>query len=329
MKPCAVRTFLKRTACALLATVALSAGTAVLAQPSAGQAKILVGFAPGGNYDLIARLLADRLRVELERPVIVENRPGAAGRLVVDVLKASPSDGSVALVGQDGLLSLYPLTYRRLNYDPKTDLVPIGFVAENPFALVVAPNVKSFSEFVAFAQQNSERATFGHGARGSPHHFLGLKLGEKIKVKLVDVPFQGSTPMLASLMGGHLTAGMDPLSGTLLELHRGGKVKILAVSSPKRVPQLPDVPTFEELGYPDMVAVTGTVLYAPPKTSPETVQVWNRALNNVLRDPHVQRELEIMGGRVIPGRPEAVAARTAADLKAWEPIVRASGFNAD
>lgn len=329
MQPYALRTLLRTTACGLLATVALCFGAGAGAQSPGGQAKILVGFAPGGNYDLIARLLADRLGVELARPVIVENRPGAAGRLVVDVLKASPSDGSVVMVGQDGLLSLYPLTYRRLNYDPKTDLTPIGFVAENPFALVVAPNVKSFQEFITIAQQNAERASFGHGARGSPHHFLGLKLGEKIKVKLADVPFQGSTPMLTSLMGGHLTAGMDPLSGTLLELHRGGKVRILAVSSPKRVPQLPDVPTFQELGYPDMVTVSGTVLYAPAKTPPETVQRLNQALNNALRDPHVQRELEIMGGRVIPGNPEAVAARAAADLKVWVPVVRASGFIAD
>lgn len=307
----------------------IAAGPNAFAQASSGQAKILVGFAAGGNYDVIARVLADRLRGELVRPVMVENRVGAGGRLVVDILKASPTDGSVVMLGPDGLLSIYPLTYRRLNYDPKTDLVPVGFISEHPFALVAGPNVKSFADFVASARQNSERATFGHAARGGPHHFLGLKLGDKIKVKLVDVPFQGSTPMLTSLMGGHLTAGMDPLSSQLLELHRSGKLRILAVSSPRRVPQLPDVPTFEELGYPDMVSVSGTVVYAPPKTSPETVQMWNRALSQILRDPQLQHELELMGVRVVPGTPEAVLAKTAADLKFWEPIIRASGFTAD
>lgn len=194
-------------------------------------AKILVGFPAGGSFDAIARIVAEKMKTELNRSVIVENKPGAGGRIAVDVLKASPADGSVVMLGPDALTALYPFTFSKLSYDPKKDLVAVGTVAEFPFSMATAiePKVNTLAEYVVWAKANPNKANYGIPALGAPHHFFGMVLGDTIGVKMVNVPFQGSAPMAMALMGGQISSAIDVMS-SMTENHRGGRF----VSSPCR-----------------------------------------------------------------------------------------------
>lgn len=310
---------------ALLATTALGAW----AQP--GQpARLLVGFPAGGSFDAIARLLAEKLKDELKRPVVVDNKPGAGGRLAVDVLKASSNDGSVVMLGPDALTALYPFTFRKLNYDPAKDLTPIGTVSEFPFAMAAGsdPAVKTLAEYVVWAKQNPLKANYGIPARGAPHHFFGMLLGNTIGVKMEDVPFQGSAPMIVGLIGGQISAGIDVMT-SLTEQHRGGKLRVLAVSSPQRVPQLPEVPTFAELGYPAITGMGFNALYAPAGTPAAVTSTWNQALAKVIKLPEVRERLATMGFLPVGGSTEELVSRQNTAAKRWEPVIKASGFTAD
>lgn len=309
-------------------TLAATLPLAALAQDA--PAKILVGFPAGGSFDTIARVLADKLKVELNRPVVVDNKPGAGGRIAVDVLKAAPTDGSVVMLGPDALRALYPFTFKKLSYDPVKDLVPVGTVSEFAFAMASGadPKVNTLAEYVAWAKKNPARANFGIPARGAPHHFYGLVLGDTVGVQMVDVPFQGSAPMATALMGGHISSSIDVLS-SLVESHKAGKLKVLAVSSDKRDPQLPDVPTFAEQGYPAITGMGFNALYAPAGTPASVVTQWNKALAKALAQPDVKERLLAMGFHPVGQSPEELAARGANAAKRWEPVIKASGFSAD
>lgn len=316
-------------------TRTLVAGTLAAAMPMAAMAqdtaaKILVGFPAGGSFDTIARVLAEKMKAELNRPIVVDNKPGAGGRIAVDLLKAAPNDGSVVMLGPDALRSLYPFTFKKLSYDPVKDLVPIGTVSEFAFGLAtgVEPKVGTLTEFVDWAKKNPAKANFGIPARGAPHHFFGIVLGDAIGVKMQDVPFQGSAPMANALMGGHISSSIDVLS-SLVEGHKAGKLRVLAVSSEQRDPQLPDVPTFAEAGYPSITGMGFNALYAPAGTSPAVVDAWNKALARALALPDVRERLMAMGFHPVGQSPQELAVRSANNASRWEPVIKASGFTAD
>ncbi len=306
--------------------LALAGATHAQGQP----ARILVGFAPGGSFDTLARLLAEKMKDELGRPVIVENKSGAGGRLAVDALKASAADGSTVMLGPDALVALYPFTFRKLNYDPQRDLVPVGIVTEFPFAIAVGtePPARTLAEYVDWAKKNPKKATFAIPAHGAPHHFFGLALGQTIGVPMQEIPFQGSAPSMLALMGGQVSSMVDVLS-SLTEQHTAGKLRVLAVSSDKRVPQLPDVPTFAEQGFPAISGMGFNGLYAPAGTPAAAIREWNAAMVKALAHPDVKARLLTMGYLPVGGSPEELARRGAADAQRWQPVIKASGFVVD
>jgi tripartite-type tricarboxylate transporter receptor subunit TctC len=315
----------------LVLAAALAIGAAPLAFAQGGSpAKILVGFPAGGSFDALARILAEKVKDDLKRPVIVENKAGAGGRLAVDALKAAAPDGSTVMLGPDAPTALYPFTFRKLNYDPQKDLAPIGTVCEFPFALAAGsePAVKSLAEYVAWAKQNPNKANFGIPARGAPHHFFGMVLGQDIGVKMEDVPFQGSAPGILALIGGQVSSVIDVMS-SLTEQHKAGKLRILAVSSPQRTPQLPDVPTFAEQGFPAISGMGFNGLYAPAGTPPAALNAWSQAVARALALPDVREKLHAMGYLPVGSGPDELAQRSAASAKRWEPVIKASGFVAD
>lgn len=320
------RKLLQATQAALLSCAAFS----TFAQSDKPPARIIVGFPAGGGFDAVARLLADKLRVELKRPVVVDNRAGAGGRLAVDALKAAPRDGSVVMLGPDALVALYPFTLRKINYDPVNDLEPIGTVTEFPFAFIVGtePPAKTLNEYIAWARKNPEKTNYGIPARGAPHHFFGIVLSQTIGVRMEDIPYQGSAPMLVGLMGGQTSAGIDVL-GSGLEQHRAGKLRILAVSSERRTPQLPEVPTFAELGYPGITGMGFNALYAPSGTSKDIIATWSQALVKTLAIPEVRDQLMNMGSLPVGKGPEELAARSQQAAARWAPVIKASGFVGD
>jgi tripartite-type tricarboxylate transporter receptor subunit TctC len=315
--------------CSVALVLSASAGLAV-AQSDGPPARILVGFAPGGSADVIARLMAEKLQVVLKRTVLVENRPGAGGRIVVDFLKNAPADGSVVMLAPETISTTAPIVFKKLSYDPTKDFTPISLVVQFPFAFAVGTDPKSatFQEYVAWAKANPARANFGSPAPGSPPHFFGLLIGKNIGVDMVHVPFQGTAPIVTNLAGGQVSAGISS-AGDFVEHHRGGRVRVLAVSSDKRMPQLPDVPTFIELGYPSATGTGFYALYAPSKTPSTSVEQWNQAVRQVVAMPDVQEKLRNLGLEPVVSSPGEVTRLTAAGAAKWEPIIRASGFSLD
>lgn len=314
-----------------LAATLLAGSTALSAWAQEGTtAKILVGFPAGGSFDTIARLLAERLKSELNRTVIVENKPGAGGRIAVDALKASPADGSVMMLGPDALTALYPFTFQKLSYDPKKDLVPVVTVAEFPFAMATGadPKLNTLTEYAAWAKKNPSKANYGIPAIGAPHHFFGMVLGDAIGVPMQYIPFQGSAPIALALMGGQISSAIDVMS-SLTENHKAGKIRVLAVSSEQRVPQMPDVPTFAEAGYPAITGMGFNALYAPASTPPAAVAAWNKAVAKVLVQPDVKEKLFDMGYLPVGKPTEELVARNESAARKWGPVIKASGFKAD
>ena len=325
-------TFAKRRKL-LLATTALSmlavAGGAS-AQSGAYPNKpirMVVGFAPGSASDTIARTMAEQLTRRLGQSVVVDNKPGAGGRIAVEALKASPADGRVVMLGPDALSSIYPYTFKKLSYDPKKDLAPIGTVAEFPFAVAVSASSKvtNLRELVAAAKANSAQAMFGTPAVGAPPHFYGLAFGEAAGVKLDPIPFQGSAPVNQALMGNQIPMGVDVM-GSMVENHKGGKIRVLAVSTEQRAPQLPDVPTFAEQGFGSVTGSDFNALFAPAATPAPVLAAWSKALSAVMAQAEVKDKLISMGFIPVGKGPEELANRAAAQAKRWEAIVKSSGF---
>jgi len=293
-------------------------------------AKIIVGFPAGGSFDAIARLIADKAKTELNRPIVVDNKTGAGGRIAVDALKASPADGSVVMLGPDALTALYPFTFKKLNYDPKKDLVPIGTAAEFAFSFAVGTNPKAntWADYVAWAKANPKDANYGIPALGAPHHFFGILLGNAIGVPMQNVPFQGSAPINLALMGGQISSSID-VASSQVENHKAGKIKMLAVSTEQRIPQAPDVPTFTELGFPAISGAGFNALYAPAGTPASAVEAWNKALAKVMAMPDVKEKLTTMGYIPVGKSTQELIDRQSASVRKWEPVIKASGFTAD
>lgn len=315
--------------------MALLTGLLIMTAPVTAQAqdnstRILVGFPAGGSFDAIARLIAEKARAELGRPVIVENKAGAGGRIAVDVLKTSPTDGTVVMLGPDALTALYPFTFKKLSYDPKKDLTPIGTVAEFAFGFAVGTNPKAnnWAEFVEWARKNPKSANFGIPALGAPHHFFGLLLGEAIGVPMQHIPFQGSAPINLALMGGQISSAID-VASSQVENHKAGKIRILAVSTETRIPQAPEVPTFKELGFPTVSGSGFNALYAPPGTPANVVASWNKALANIMAMPDVREKIVAMGFMPVGKSTQELVDRQNAAARKWEPVIKASGFTAD
>ncbi len=316
-------------------THGLLAGLLAACLPLATQAqdtpaKILVGFPAGGSFDAIARLLAEKAKTELGRPVVVDNKTGAGGRIAVDALKASPADGSVVMLGPDALTALYPFTFKKLSYDPKKDLTPIGTVAEFAFGFAVgtAPKLNTWAEYVAWAKQNPKEANYGIPALGAPHHFYGIALGDAIGVPMQNVPFQGSAPINLALMGGQISSSID-VASSQVENHKAGKIKMLAVTTETRIPQAPDVPTFAELGFPNVSGSGFNALYAPAGTPAAAVAQWNKALVKIMAMPDVKDKITAMGFMPVGKSTQELIDRQNASAKKWEPVIKASGFTAD
>jgi tripartite-type tricarboxylate transporter receptor subunit TctC len=300
------------------------------AQAERAPLRILVGFPPGGSADTIARLLAERLREPLSgQNVVVENKPGAAGRIAIDQLKASAPDGNTVLVMPSGPVVLFPHVFKRLSYDVNKDLAPVSQLAAFQFALVSGPKsgVKNIAEMQAKAKSAPDTASYGTSGNGTVPHFLGVMIAEAAGVTLQHVPFQGGAPALNALMGGHIGYNIDVVSEAL-EQHRAGKVRIIAVAGATRSPLLPDVPTLREQG----VAVDATAwfaVYGPGALPREQAQRLSQAVAAAMKDAALRKRLEDMGFEPVGSTPEQLAAVQKADFEKWARPVKATGYQAD
>lgn len=313
----------------LLCAAALAAPTA-RAQSDKPPLRILVGFPPGGSADVIARLLAEKLPAQLGgQGVVVDNKPGAAGRIAIDQLKNAAPDGNTVIVMPSGPVVLFPHVFRKLNYDPNKDLAPISQLAGFPFCIVSGPksNVKTVPEMLAKAKADPSTATFGSSGNGTVPHFLGLMLGDAAGVPFQHVPYQGGAPAMTALLGGHIGYNIDVLTESL-EQHRAGKVRIIAVTGASRAQQVPEVPTLREQGVA-MDATAWFAMYGPGALPPATAQRLSSAVQAAMKDAAFQARLAALGLDSIGSTPEQLAAVQRADFAKWEKPVKASGYQAD
>jgi len=292
--------------------------------------RILVGFPPGGSLDTVARMLGEKMAVTLGRPVIVDNKPGAGGRIAAELLKNAAADGDTVMFAPIVVPVMAPLVFSKLNYNPQTDFTPVVHAASFHFGLAVSGDApyKTLSELLAWFRANPAKANFGIPAAGSLPHFFGLMVGNEAKVDIVPIPFQGGAPLLTAIAGNQVACGIDVL-GEQLELARAGKIRILASSGSQRSKLVPDVPTFREAGFPTIQAQSWFAMYAPAKTPAALVTALNTAANKALQQADVGERYARLSLELGGGSPADLQKLQVAETARWAPIVKASGFKAD
>lgn len=309
---------------------------ASLALAAAAQAQVdkpvrlLVGFPPGGSADIAARLLTERIGAELKQPVVVDNKPGAGGRIAAELLKNAEPDGTTLLLTPIVVPVLAPLVFSRLAYNPTTDFAPVGQVANFQFAISVnaAHPAKNVQDLVAWYKANPALANYGTPGAGSLPHFFGVMLASGAGVDLVHVPFNGGGPLMNALVGNQVSAAIDTMVDQI-ELMRSGKIRMLATSGATRSPLLPEVPTIVESGFKGVEGTSWFAIYAPAKTQPATIQQLNAALNKALAAPELRERFIKLGLEPTGGSPAELAATMQRDTERWAPVIKASGFRGD
>jgi len=306
--------------------------TAALALPWSARAdtrtiKLLVGFPPGGGTDAMARLLAEPLREALGAPVIVDNRAGAGGQLAAQALKAAVPDGTTLFLSHDHTISILPQVLRNPGFDPARDFVAVAGLATfvNALALSGATPASGYRDFVAWVRQQGGRAGIGIPAPASVPQFLVQTLAQRERLELTPVPYRGSAPMMADMLGNQIPAGIGSVPD-FIENHRAGKLRIAAVMGRTRQALLPEVPTFAELGIAGFEEVPYYGLFAPAGTPAAERERIAAALTKVLAQPAVRERLTAMGLTVEPMSGEQLAQRERAYTAVWARIIRDSGF---
>lgn len=317
----------------LITSLALATSMLAAAPASAQSDKtlrVIVGFPAGVSIDVVTRIVAEKLKDELKRPVIVDNRPGAGGRLAAELLKSAAPDGNTVMVTPIVVPVLAPMVFNKLSYNPETDFAPVGKVCDFSFALAVPANstVKSLKDYSAWLKANPMQANFGTPAAGSLPHFFGVMIGAALNVDMVHVPFNGGAALQAAVLGGHAPAGIDVVM-EWQQNAKAGKVKVLATSGAQRSKIMPDVPTFKEQGFPDAVGQGWFAMYAPAKTPQTAIDDINKALNKALSTPEIRERFATLGLEVASGTPADLQKTMLEDAKRWGPIVKKSGFKAD
>ncbi len=320
----------RRTLIASLATAATLAAAGTASAQADRTLRILVGFPAGVSIDVVTRILSEKMKDELKRPIIIDNRPGAGGRLAADLLKAAAPDGNTVMVTPIVVPVLAPMVFSKLNYNPEADFTPVGRVCDFAFALAVPASspVKSVKDYAAWLKANPQQANFGSPAAGSLPHFFGIMLGNAIGVETVHVPFNGGAALQAAVLGGHAPAGIDVVM-EWQQNAKAAKVKVLATSGSQRSKVMPEVPTFKEQGYPDLVGQGWFGMYAPARTPVAQVDEINRALNKALASPEVRERFAALGLEPGGGSAADLQKTMAEDTRRWGPVVRKSGFKAD
>ena len=290
--------------------------------------KILVGFPPGGSADVITRLVADALRDDFS-PIVVDNKPGAGGRIALNMVKNAKPDGQTVIVLPSGPMVLFPHVYKKLDYDAVKDFTPVSQIARFQFGVVASPaaGVKNVGEMIAKAKANPGANSYGTPGAGTLPHFMGVLMEQSAGVQLNHVPFQGGAPANNALLGGHIDYKFDVVSETA-ELHHSGKARIIAVTGSKRDTQVPEVPTLKEAGV-NMEATAWFAMYGPAGLKGETLSRLEKAMMKIARQPALKDKLTKLGYDPIGSSSAELAAAQKADLTRWEKPIKATGVQLD
>lgn len=291
--------------------------------------RIIVGGAPGGGTDFLARLVAERLSPRWKQSVVVENRAGASGVIGTKFVMSSPPDGYTMIMGHTSTHAIVPALMDPPPYDALKDFTPVAHVAVAPDLLVVAANspIRSVKDIVDLARAKPGEVTYGSPGIGLSQHLRGFMLGKSAGVEMRHVPYKGTSPALQDLLGGHITL-MFATAGGIVQQARDGRVRVLGVSSPRRIPMFPDAPTMTELGYPDLEGLGFFGLFGPAGMPPRVVQTIGSAVASVLGEPDTRAKIETQFVDPVVSTPEQFAEFLRGEVAKWTRIVRASGVKA-
>ncbi|KAF1021959.1 MAG: hypothetical protein GAK30_01461 [Paracidovorax wautersii] len=318
-------------AAAALSVAALAPTTASAQAAYPGKPiTLIVPFSAGGTTDILARVMGQYLGTELGQPVVVDNRAGAGGNIGAQAASRAPADGYTLFMGTVGTHAINASLYSKLPYDPVKDFVPLSRVAMVPNLLVANPQqpFKTVPQLITYAKAHPGAVTFGSSGSGSSIHLSGELFKSLAKVDMQHVPYRGSAPAVADLLGNQIAVMFDNMPSAIAHV-RAGKLVPLAVTSAKRSPELPDVPTIAEAGVPGYEATSWFGLYTTAGTPPAVVTRLNAAIVKGLNDPAVVKKFAEQGAEAHPESPEQFAAFMRSETAKWAEVVKASGARVD
>lgn len=295
--------------------------------------RIVVPFTPGGSSDVLARAIATELGRSLGQAIVIENVPGAGGSLGADRVAKSPADGYTLLMGHIGTLAVNPALYPKLGYDPVRSFAPVAWVARVPNILVVHPSVpaKDLREFIALAKAQPGKLAYGSGGNGSAAHTTMEYLKLQAGISLLHIPYRGTAPSVTDLLAGQVQALFTGVPALLPHI-RAGKMRALAVSSPRRLAVLPEVPTVAESGVPGTKGFEADQWYgivAPAGTPAEIVARLNQDINKALASQEVRQRLASEGAEPTPATPQAFGELIAREIPRWDKVVKSARIHLD
>jgi tripartite-type tricarboxylate transporter receptor subunit TctC len=317
-----------RLAATAIIGLGLHAAAAAAAEPyPAKPIRVVVTFPPGGQTDVVARAIQPYLENRLGQPVVIDNRPGAGGMIGVDAVAKAAPDGYVIGVGPMGALSVNMSLQEKMPYDTLKDLVPVSMLTTTPFVMAapLSSKVNSVGEVIALAKSKPDSLSIGHGGNGTAMHLTALLFNHMAGVNVTLVPYRGSALVFGDVVAGHIPLGVGDITAGLAVI-RSGQVKPLAVSSRKRDPSLPDVPSFAESGLPGYEAMGWFGVVAPAGTRADVVAKLNEAVVGALKDPVVAERMRAVGAEPYPTSPEEFGQFIRAEIAKWAKVVAQAGL---
>ena len=315
---------MKRTLATITAAAALFAATPANAQSDYPNkpVRVVVTVPAGGGVDTVTRLVTERMRNALGQPFVVENKGGAGGNIAADSVFQSPPDGYTLMASQPAPITTNVVLYKNLSFDP-TAFEPVAIMSSAPNVLLVKGDfpAKTAQEFMTYVKANPGKLNYASQGPGTTSHLTAELFNKMTGAKLQHVPYKGTGPALNDLVAGHVDLIFMQYEAAI-KLHEGGRARILAATTEKRIPSLPDVPTMGELGLKDFVSDTWNAISAPPKTPAAIVARLNKAVNDVMKMPEVQEQYRKMGLQLGGGTPQDMAKIVKDDTARWGEVIK-------
>ena len=319
------------------AVAALFAYTAIFAGSSLAQTvypakaiRYVVPFPAGGPLDIVARAIGQELNKSWGQPVVIDNRPGAGGNIGADLVAKAPADGYTILMGAVSTHAINVTLYNTLPYDPIRDFAPVTLITSVPNVLVVHPSVpaNNVKELIALAKSRPGQLNFASGSTGSAGHLAGELFNSMAGVRMTHIPYKGATPAVVDLMAGHVSLMFDNMSSALPNI-KATRVRALAVTTLKRSPLLPQLPTISDAGLRGFDIATWFGIFAPAGTPPDIVARLNGEIVRILHTPEMKERLALLGAEPIGNKPDEFAAFVKAEIPKYVKVIQASGARAD